>query len=149
MSLFRRRLHDVWSLERIGIDAPISAITDFVKSGIEDKSSLTDLVKNDVPAFFTESVQYENKLYSGELPGRKMRQKNIKQLARCRIPVRTFKTETGIKTCILLFICAVMRAVHLEQASQVHSYHALSQAWGPSLSISGILIRILNGAKWS
>ena len=44
----------------------------------------------------------------------------------CRPPVRTFKTGTGI-LCILFFMCAVMRAVHLEQTSQVHTYHALSR----------------------
>ena len=40
--------------------------------------------------------------------------------------VRTLKQGLAY-ICILFFMCAVMRAVHLEQTSQVHTYHALSR----------------------
>ena len=47
-------IQDFWSLESIGIDTPISI--------------MTGSVENDLPAFFTESVQYKNERYSVALP---------------------------------------------------------------------------------
>ena len=50
-----KNIHDFWSLESIGIVAPIS--------------TMTDSEENDLPTFFTESVQYENERYSVTLEG--------------------------------------------------------------------------------
>ena len=57
-----RDIHDFWSLESIGIDAPISI--------------MTGSVENDLTAFFTESVEYRNECYSGVLPGKDSKAKN-------------------------------------------------------------------------
>ena len=55
-------IQDFWSLESIGIDTPISI--------------MTGSVENDLPAFFTESVQYKNKRYSVALPWTNSEAKN-------------------------------------------------------------------------
>ena len=53
---------DFLSVESIGIDTPISI--------------MTGSVENDLPAFFTESVQYKNERYSVALPWTDSQAKN-------------------------------------------------------------------------
>ena len=55
-------IQDFWSLGSIGIDTPISI--------------MTGSVENDLPAFFTESVQYENERSSVAVPCKDSEAKN-------------------------------------------------------------------------
>ena len=52
----KKSVHDFWSLESIGIDAPVSA--------------MMGSVRNALPAFFTKSINYADKRYSVALPWR-------------------------------------------------------------------------------